>query len=183
MGFILASIIDKMKRKLTLFLFLLSVSVLTQLQAQTRWNVMSHTDTDSGLQTRVATIENEAGYKLEIYRDANDVIRSRFNIRNSYDLIAIKQCPTSQVDERILSNRSINDAPCISQPRWAEYVIGYITDNKVLSLPLHNLMNGNVIYYRFLLKNGNYGETSFSLNGSKDILYSALGRNLDVTTK
>lgn len=172
-----------MKRKLILFLILLNVSLPAQLQAQTQWNIMSHTDTDSGLQTLVATIENEEGYKLEIYRDANDVIRSRFNIRNSYDLIAVKQCPTSQVDERVLSNRSINDAPCISQPRWAEYVIGYITDDKVLSLPLHNLMNGNVIYYRFLLKNGSYAETSFSLYGSKEILNTALGKNLVVTTK
>ena len=79
---ILANIIDKMKRKLTLFLFLLSVSVPIQLLAQSQWNVMSHTDTDSGVQTRVATIENEEGYKLEIYRDANDVVRSRFSIRN-----------------------------------------------------------------------------------------------------
>ena len=180
---ILANIIDKMKRKLTLFLFLLSVSVPIQLLAQSQWNVMSHTDTDSGVQTRIATIENEEGYKLEIYRDANDVVRSRFSIRNSYDLIAVKQCPTSQVDERVLSNRSINDATCILQPRWAEYVIGYITDDRVLSLPLHNLMNGNVIYYRFLLKNGTYGETSFSLSGSKDILNTALGKNLVVTTK
>ena len=172
-----------MKRKLILFLILLNVSLPAQLQAQTQWNIMSHTDTDSSLQTLVATIENEEGYKLEIYRDANDVIRSRFNIRNSYDLIAVKQCPTSQVDERVLSNRSINDAPCISQPRWAEYVIGYIIDDKVLSLPLHNLMNGNVIYYRFLLKNRSYAETSFSLYGSKEILNTALGKNLVITTK
>lgn len=152
-------------------------------QIQAQWDVMSHTDTDSGVQTRVATIENEEGYKLEIYRDANDVVRTRFNIRNSYDLLAIKHCPTYQVDKRELNNRSINDAPCLSQSRWSEYVIGYISDDKVLSLPLHNLMNGNVIYYRFLLRNGNYGETSFSLSGSKGVIYSSLGNNLVVRTK
>ncbi len=113
----------------------------------------------------------------------NDVIRLRFNIRNSYELLANKQCPTFQVDERQLSNRSINDAPCLSQPRWAEYVIGYITDKSVLSLPLHNLMNGNVIYFRFLMGNENYAETSFSLSGSKAMLNGALGNDLVVTTK
>ena len=168
-----------MKQNIIATLILLSLSAQTQAQ----WNVMSHTDTDSGLQTLVATIENEDGFKLEIYRDANDVIRSRFNIRNSYDLLAIKHCPTFQVDERELSNRSINDAPCLSQPRWSEYVIGYISDDNVLSLPLHNLMNGNVIYYRFLLRNGNYDETSFSLSGSKNVLYTSLGKDLVVTTK
>ncbi len=168
-----------MRRNIILTLFLLSLSV----QSQAQWEVMSHTDTDSGYQTRIATIENDGGYKLEIYRDVNDVIQIRFNIRNSYELLANKQCPSFQVDERQLSNRSINDAPCLSQPRWAEYVIGYITENTVLSLPLHNLMNGNVIYYRFLMNNGNYTETSFSLSGSKAILNAALGKDLVVTTK
>ena len=168
-----------MRRNIILTLFLLTLSV----QSQARWEVMSHTDTDSGDQTRVATIENDDGYKLEIYRDVNDVIRLKFNIRNSYELLANKQCPTFQVDERQLSNRSINDAPCLSQPRWAEYVIGYITDKSVLSLPLHNLMNGNVIYFRFIMGNENYAETSFSLSGSKAMLNGALGKDLVVTTK
>jgi hypothetical protein len=44
-------------------------------------------------------------------------------------------------------------------------------------------MNGNVIYYRFLMDNGDYAETSFSLSGSKSILNDALGENLVVTTK
>ena len=170
-----------MRRNIILTIFLLGLSV--QSHAQTQWKIMSHTDTDSGYQTRIATIENDGGYKLEIYRDINDVIRLRFNIRNSFELFANKQCPTFQVDERQLSNRSINDAPCLSQPRWAEYVIGYITDSTVLSLPLHNLMNGNVIYYRFLMDNENYAETSFSLSGSKTVLNTALGEDLVVTTK
>jgi hypothetical protein len=165
-----------MKQNIIATLILLSLSA----QLQAMWDVMSHTDTDSGLQTDVATIENEKGYKLEIYRDANDVIRSRFNMRNGYDLLAAKHCPTFQVDKRDLSNRSINDAPCISQARWSEHVFGYITDEKVLSLPLHNLMNGNVIYYRFILQNGSYGETSFSLSGSKSVIYNSIGKDLSV---
>ena len=44
-------------------------------------------------------------------------------------------------------------------------------------------MNGEAIYYRFLLKNGNYGETLFSLSDSKKVLHSALGETLLVKTK
>jgi hypothetical protein len=44
-------------------------------------------------------------------------------------------------------------------------------------------MNGNVIYFRFLMGNENYAETSFSLSGSKAILNAALGKDLVVTTK
>jgi hypothetical protein len=170
-----------MRRNIILTLFLLSISV--QGQTQARWNVVSHTDTDSGFQTDIATIENNDGYKLEIYRDVNDVVRLRFNIRNSFELLARKQCPSFQVDKRQLSNRSVNDALCLSQPRWAEYVIGYITDKTVLSQPLHNLMNGNVLYFRFLMNNENYAETSFSLSGSKAGLNGALGKDLIVITR
>ena len=170
-----------MKLNIIFTLFLLSISV--QCLAQAQWSIVAHTDTDSGYQTHIATFENDDGHKLEVYRDANDVVRLRFNIRNSFELLAKKQCPTFQVDRRQLSNRSVNDALCLSQPRWAEYVIGYITDNTVLSLPLHNLMNGNVIYFRFLMNNENYAETSFSLSGSKSILNAALGKDLVVTTK
>ncbi len=168
-----------MQQNIILMLSLLGMSV----QAQAQWNVVSHTDMDSGNQIRIATIENDDGYKLEIYRDTNDVVRLRFNIRNSYALFANKQCPTFQIDGRQLNNRSINDAPCLFQPRWTEYVIGYISDESVLSLPLHNLMNSNVIYYRFLMDNGSYAETSFPLSGSKAILNAVLGKNLLVTTK
>ncbi len=177
--YFLDSIIDKMKTRFTIILMICCLPVF----AQADWQVMSHTDTDSGLQTRVAMIENADHYKLEIYRDTNNAIRLRFNIRDSYDVLASKRCPSYQVDERELSNRSINDAPCISQPRWAEYVMGYIDNQKVISVPLHNLMNGKVVYYRFLLKNGSYGETTFSLAGSKRILNTALGENLTVLTK
>ena len=104
-------------------------------------------------------------------------------MRNGYDLLITRQCPTFQVDGRELSNRSINDARCISQARWSEYVIGYVIDEKVLSRPLHNLMNGNVIYYRFILQNGSYNETSFSLSGSRNVIHSSIGKDLSVITK
>ena len=99
---ILATITARMKQKITFSILLLIISA----HAQAQWSVMTHTDTDSGLQMRVATIENEEGFKLEIYRDTKDVIRIRFNIRQSYDLLASKQCPTFQVDDRKLNNRS-----------------------------------------------------------------------------
>ena len=175
----LVILLGKTKQNIIATLILLSVSA----QLRALWNKMSHTNMDPGLQTDVATIENEERYKLEIYRDANDVIRSRFNIRNGYDLLAAKQCPTFQVGERELSNRSINNALCISQARWSEHVLGYITDEKVLSLPLRNLMNGNVIYYRFILQNGSCGETSFSLSGSKSVIYNSIGKDLSIITK
>jgi hypothetical protein len=151
--------------------------------AGAEWRVMPHTSPDSSTSTLVAYSENKEGYSLEIYRDSNDVIRTRFAMGNNLNRLDEKNCPTFQVDNRPTQNRSINDAHCLSQPAWAEYILGYITENKVTSSSLHNLMNGNTITYRFKLKGYGYAETSFSLAGSKQTLKEALGNDLVISTE
>ena len=172
-----------MKKRLIFLIFLLSISV--QVQAQTEWIVVPHTDTDTGLQTSIATMKNEAGYKIEIYIDSNDAVRKRFSIRDGHDLLATKQCPTFQVDKNKSTNRSTNNATCISQPRWAEYILGYISHRSLYKRlsPLYSIIHGDVIYFRFLLKDGGYAQTLFSLHGSNKAVHSALGKNLFVVNK
>jgi len=79
-------------------------------------------------------------------------------------------------------NRSINDALCLLNYQWVEFVLGYIENNEIKSTALHNMMNGNKITYRFILESGGYDETEFSLSGSKRILTNILGNNLTVRT-
>ena len=145
------------------------------------WETVTVTNIDNDLQTKVARIENSDGYSLEIYRDASDAVRSRITMNND-NRLKEKTCPTYQVDNRNIGNRSINDAPCISYRQWAEFVLGYIIDRQVTSTQLHNIMNGNRITYRFLLENSGYSETSFSLGGSKQALTDALGNDLKIVT-
>ena len=150
--------------------------------APAAWDIVTHTDTDTATQTRVAYTENGEGYSLEIYRDGSGAIRSRFGTRHSLGRLAEKTCPTYQVDDRKPGNRSINDAACISHRQWAEFILGYIDNNQVTSTLLHNMMNGNKVTFRFILENGGYAETEFSLSGSKRILTEILGRQLVVRT-
>lgn len=161
------------------FRYIILISILFSGVTDAAWETVTYTNVDNNLQTRVARIENEEGYSLEIYRDASDVVRSRFNM-NDNNRLKEKTCPTYQVDNLDSQNRSINDAPCISQQKWAEYVLGYIIDSQVDSSKLHNLMNGNQITYRFILENSGYSTTSFSLRGSKEALVNALGNDLRV---
>lgn len=146
------------------------------------WKVVTHNNIDSGSEFSVAHTENEAGYIFEIYRDENDVIRSRFRLNKMLDNLKDKSCPTYQVDDRGVVNHSVNDAKCISSKKWAEFILGYIVNNQVKATSLHNIMNGNTINYRFMLEYGGYEETTFSLNGSKRILSRVLGNNLTVIT-
>ena len=150
--------------------------------AGAEWSIVTLPGTDNTATTAVAHTTSKDGYSLEIYRDANNVIRSRFSM-NTLDRLDGKTCPTFQVDKRPAQNRSINDAHCLAQSTWVEFVLGYITDDKVTSTAMHNLMNGNNITYRFILEGSGYAETSFSLAGSKRVLLEVLGNNLVVTTE
>jgi len=148
--------------------------------AMAEWLVITHTDIDTNIETNVAYTKNESGYSIEIYRDAVGAVRSRFTLKTGLNRLAVRNCPTYQIDKRQPLNRSINDAPCIPERNWSEFILGYIENNEIVSTHLNDLMNGKKITYRFILENGGYDETIFSLAGSKNAITTALGNNLRI---
>ncbi len=145
-----------------------------------QWDVITHTDTNTNTQTQVAYTENEEGYSLEIYRDNVGAIRSRFSLNAALDMFAKRSCPTYQIDSRLIDNRSINDAPCITDLAWSEFVLGYVENNNVTSARLNALMNGSTVTFRFMLENGAYKETQFSLAGSKRATLAVIGNEITI---
>ena len=145
------------------------------------WNVVAVTGDTAQGRTTIARTTNEAGYALEIYRDTNDAIRARLSMSSSLLNLADRTCPTYQIDRGKARNRSINDAPCISQPEWAEFVLGYVDEGVVESSTLRGLMLGINITFRFVLESGDYRETVFSLSGSMRAMQTAFGQNITVT--
>lgn len=144
------------------------------------WEVISQPDASRNIQTQIAYTENDAGYTLEIYRDGVGAIRARFSLNRLLDKLPERHCPTFQVDDRIVDNRSINDAPCINDADWSEFVLGYVNAKEVISPKLYALVNGRTLTYRFMLDHGSYDETSFSLNGSKRATLTVLGGNVSI---
>ncbi|MBL1140987.1 MAG: hypothetical protein HND53_03065 [Proteobacteria bacterium] len=156
--------------------FLLLCPVL----AHADWSVITHTDTNNNSETQVAYTQNEEGYSLEIYKDHVGAIRSRFSLSTALDILAKRSCPTYQIDASLLDNRSVNDAPCLTDLAWSEFILGYTENNVVSSEKLNALMNGSTVTFRFMLENGSYKETYFSLSGSKRATLSALGPEISI---
>lgn len=154
--------------------------ILSPIFAQAEWRVITHTDTSNNSKTQVAYTQNEQGYSLEIYSDNVGAIRSRFSVNVELDKLAKRSCPTYQIDSRVLDNRSVNDAPCLTGVNWSEFILGYTENQIVSSRKLNALMNGITITFRFMLENGNYEETSFSLSGSKRATLTALGPEVSI---
>ncbi len=144
------------------------------------WEVLSQSSSSTDALTQVAYTENGDGYSLEIYRDGVGAIRARFSLNRQLDKLPPRHCPTFQVDDRVLDNRSINDAPCITDADWSEFVLGYMNTDEVVSPKLYALVNGSTLTYRFMLDHGGYDETSFSLNGSKRATLTVLGGDISI---
>ena len=175
MSLLKSSLIDSACRSL-LYLVLLLPAV-----AAAQWTVVTHQTAESEPQTKVAQTINDAGYTFEIYLDAGNTIRSRLTLTDGLIKLADKSCPTYQIDRGKPRNRSINDAPCISRSQWAEFILGQVKDGKIESSILLSLMNGINISFRFVLADGDYRETQFSLAGSKWTMTSIFGQNVAVT--
>ena len=101
-------------------------------------------------------------------------------LNSKLNLFSENICPTYQVDLTLIKNTSFNDAPCISKSNWSEFILGYITNKNITSLSLDALLNGNVVVFRFVLDNGNYKETSFSLTGSKRAALNVIGKDIKI---
>ncbi len=156
----------------------LFIVFMTPLSVSAEWNIITHTSLNNDLKTQVAYTENKSGYSLEIYKDNVGSVRSRFTLNSSLNLISTDICPTYQVDLILVKNTSFNDAPCISNLNWSEFILGYITNNQISSLSLDALLNGNEVTFRFVLDNGSYKETSFSLTGSKRAALKVIGKDI-----
>ena len=165
-------------RAAILFLCVLLVNSVSAAE----WNIISHSDTDSNITTSVAIIENESGYTLEIYKDSVDAVRARFTLAKGLIRFPDNFCPTFQIDSGQPKTRSINDAPCLSDRTWAEFILGFVENGRISSSAITGLMNGVGLRFRFLLENGDYRETLFSLRGSKRAMSTAIGVNISVST-
>ena len=159
---------------------ILFISILYPLCVNAEWNVITHTDTNNNTETQVAYTENNEGYSLEIYKDNVGAIRSRFTLNTTLDMLTKRSCPTYQIDSTLIDNRSVNDAPCLTDLAWSEFILGYTENNVVNSKKLNALMNGVTVTFRFMLENGSYKETNFSLIGSKRATLSALGPSISI---
>ena len=144
------------------------------------WHIISHANLNSDEKTQVAYTENRSGHSLEIYRDSVGAVRMRFTLNSKLNLFLNGICPTYQVDLTLVKNTSFNEAPCISNLNWSEFILGYITNNNISSLSLDALLNGNTVTFRYVLDNGNYKETNFSLAGSKKAALKVIGNKIAI---
>jgi hypothetical protein len=156
---------------------------LSPFAATGQWAIVNQRLEGTQADAVVARIRNDAGYTLEFYRDGVSAIRARFSLNPGLATLAKTHCPTFQVDRWSPMNRSANDAACLATPRWAEYVLGYVTDNRIRSERLIQIMEGSLLTFRFRLDGGDYRDAEFNLAGSKRSVTAAVGADVVITAR
>lgn len=158
-------------------------ALLLAIPASAQWALVNQRLEGAATESTLARIVNGTGHTLELYRDGAGAIRARFTLPAGLLTFADGQCPTLQVDRWTPLNRSVNDAACLASPTWAEYIVGFVLEQKVQSARLLQIMNGNMLTFRYRLAGGDYREADFSLAGSKRSLSAAIGADVVVTAR
>lgn len=163
------------------FYFLQIIMLLAPCTAIAQWATITSTDAEILSSGPIAYSENIGDYRLEIFKDSENLIKSRFILKKGLLGLSASLCPTYQIDSGTARNNSTDNSPCIFDSGSAEYIIGKVVNNQVKSSVLVALMEGLTLSFRFKLKNGDYRETSFSLAGSKRSLTAVIGEQVSVS--
>ncbi|GMQ74903.1 MAG: hypothetical protein BMS9Abin01_0144 [Gammaproteobacteria bacterium] len=142
-----------------------------------QWRVAQENPAGIGNRINIAIVENDSGSSLRLFNDETQTVRGIFTIRDGFDTIDPRVCPTYRVDNREPQRVTFEEGRCRVLPRRAEFTLGKAGQGR--NRQLHRIMNGDSIAIRYRLAGGNYRETTFTLRGSKYALTTAVN-NLEV---
>ena len=128
----------------------------------------------------VAFVDNERGQRAEIFLDDHNTIFLRMTLGDGFETFAATNCPTFQIDDRRPMHHFDVGDRCEVATKRVTFNLGQIADQRIESLILHRLMNGNNVTFRYTVGNGQYGQARFSLTGSKQAFRRAIGFNLRI---
>jgi hypothetical protein len=154
------------------------LSLILASPAAAQWAVADKNDPAAPLARAFAQVQSKDGYRLQVYRGEDESVWLRFVLRKGFDHLG--SCPTYQIDGKAAERSSADGTSCTVGDRWAEFSLGRIDKNRVRSLVLHRLLNGDKISVRFQLKERGYGEASFSLARSKQAVTQAIGKSIRI---
>ena len=142
-----------------------------------QWRVAQENPAGIGKRINIAIVENDSGSSLRFFNDETQTVRGIFRIRDGFDTIDPRVCPTYRIDNREPRRVTFEEGRCRIVRKQAEFTLGKAGQGS--NRQLHRVMNGDSIAIRYRLAGGNYRETTFTLRGSKYALTTAVG-NLEV---
>ena len=168
--------------RIPLALVALTLLALSPARLPAQWHTEQITVGEEGAQVNTATVANESGYRFRVYRSGDSLVRGQFTIPEGFERLSPDTCPTWQVDKRFLISTAAG-AECRMGNWHADFVIGAIDGNRILSTELDRVMKGTRLMFRYRVEGAGYRETSFSLRGSRRRIQAILGERIRVVRR
>lgn len=155
------------------------------------WQVDKRIDSMTDAATKTAVVTNELGHQFSIYRLSKDgPVWANFSLSDDmFDQVDWVRAPIYRIDK--------NDPIDLSElkrmqdigfgfdtykwtPKWVNFLIWHGDEKEGIADDLIQLMEGNVIVFRYYLSTGGYKDTSFPLNGAAAAISEAIGINQEI---
>jgi hypothetical protein len=128
----------------------------------------------------VALVRSDEGDSFRVYVDDDGNVRGMLSLRVGFNKFSEPVCPTYQIDERPPLVVGLSDELCSLEINKAHFWFGKQKGRKILSTPLHRLMNGKAVVFRFRLDSIGYRQSTFSLRRSKFAVEGAIGSGVKI---
>jgi hypothetical protein len=167
---------------MTLAAFLLVACCLAAIANASTWTVETKTDSMTDQIRRSATVKNEQGFRLSIYRVESGAVWALFALPEAGSDVLGSRLPMLRIDKKQPQN--LDDSRQVeglagfsfakSEPKWVNFLLWH-GKGEPNTGTLRDLMDGQVVVFRYWLFTGGYKETSFALATAKEAIATALG--------
>lgn len=154
--------------------------LLTATNSLAAWQVTTNKDSMTDEIKQSATVINEDGHLLSVYRHPNGSVWVNFSLASrSLDQLAPQQPPLFRIDknvpQKVYQERGHGSQIFAWEPKSVTFIIWHGKEVEGRSETLNQLMQGTSLVFRYYLFTGGYKETTFSLSGAGPAIAEALG--------
>lgn len=164
------------------------VSLFFYSYVSAEWKVFTITDAITDDEKKTAIIKNDLGHTFSIYRLAlGGPVWVNFALSEDvFDQIDPEKPPIYRIDKKepydLAGLKHIQDMSkgfgkqlYLWKPKWVNFQLWHGKEDEGIGEAIVNIMEGEIIVFRYYLSAGGYKDTSFELKGAAGAISEAIG--------
>jgi hypothetical protein len=154
------------------------------------WNLITITDAITDDEKKTAIIKNDLGHTFSIYRlGPGGTVWVNFALSEDvFDQIDPENPPIYRIDKKkpydLAGLKNIQDMSqklglgsqlYLWKPKWVNFQLWHGKEDEGIGEAIVNIMEGEIIVFRYYLSGGGYKDTTFELTGAAEAISEAIG--------
>jgi len=156
-----------------------------QTASSAEWQLRAEVDSMTDRERKVASIRNDTGHSLSIYRLPDGSVWANFGLpKTNTEVLSSAQWPIYRVDKRtprdLDSERRLQRlvrgyaSRATLEPKWINFMVWNGKADAGRSEELIELSEGTAVTFRYFLFTGGHSETTFPLHGAAPVIAEAI---------